>query len=214
MMLSQGIFYYQFPRRVLLVIIEPNWLFSDGLRIYAEGLYHGAVQSLRILAVSFVGFGICFSTSADRFLEGLRAIRIPFSLAFMAVTAVRFIPILASEFQSVRMAMRLKGYRPFRNGLRDTIMTEVASLRPVLAGVIRRSQEIALSILTRGFSFDGERTSLHETHLALIHWLALVFLAGIVLLVASCKLLFWLYQQEFYYAPVLRPVYAFARSWL
>jgi energy-coupling factor transport system permease protein len=214
MMLSQGLFYNRFPRYALLVLLEPNWLLPDGLKLYAQGLHYGAVQSLRILAVSLTGYAICFSTEPDRFLRGLLSIRIPFSLSFMAVTAVRFIPVVAQEFQTVRMAMRLKGYRPLGRGLRDTILAEVSSLRPVLAGAIRRSQEVALSILTRGFTFDGKRTTLDEEPWTAVHTWSLASLALLVTTIATCKILFWLYQQELYYASSLRSVYAFARNWL
>lgn len=214
MMVSQGIFYNRFPRHAILVILEPNWFFADGLKVYAQGLYHGGIQSLRILAVSLTGYAICFSTEPDRFLRGLMAVRIPFSISFMAVSAVRFIPVVAQEFQTVRMAMRLKGYRPFRNGLRDTVAAEVSSLRPILAGAIRRSQEVALSIITRGFTFGAPRTSLHEEPFTARHWCAAAAIATLVGVIAICKTLFWLYQQEIYYSSALRPFYAFAREWL
>jgi energy-coupling factor transport system permease protein len=110
--------------------------------------------------------------------------------------------------------MRLKGYRPLRRGLRQTVSSEVASLRPVLAGAIRRSQEVALSILTRGFAFGGVRTSLYQERLSPRERAAATAVGLLVLLMTACKTAFWLYQQELYYAPFLRPVYALARHWL
>jgi energy-coupling factor transport system permease protein len=214
MMFSQAIFYDRYPRHALVTLLEPNAVFRDGLRIYAQGIRYGMVQSMRVLAVMLTGYGVCFSTAPDRFLRGLRAMHVPFSLAFMAVTAVRFIPILAEEFQSVRQAMRLKGYRPFKRGLRDTIRTEIGSLRPVLGGVIRRSQNVALSVVTRGFGFGRERTALRHERLRLNHWLALAAMLVVVGSVATGKLLFWLYQQQIYYSAALRPLYEFTRDWL
>ena len=214
LMLSQGIFYNRFPRHALVVLVEPNWLFPDGLKIYSQGIYYGMVQSLRFTAMGLAGYAICFSTEPGRFLRGLLAMRLPFSLAFMAVSAIRFIPLVAEEFRTVRTAMRLKGYRPFRGGIRDTIRVEVAGLRPVLAGTIRRSQEVALSILTRGFSLDLKRTSLDDERFQAWHWAALTGMIGVVAATSVCKVLFWLYQHEVYYAAWLRPLYAFVRDWL
>ena len=214
LMLSQGIFYNRFPRHALVVLVEPNRLFADGLKIYAEGLHHGLVQSLRFTAMGLAGYAICFSTEPDRFLRGLLAMRVPFSLSFMAVSAIRFLPLVAEEFRTVRTAMRLKGYRPFRGGIRDTIRVEVAGLRPVLAGTIRRSQEVALSILARGFTLDEKRTSLHHERFRAWHWALLMGMIVVVGAIGSCKVLFWLYEHEVYYAPVLRPLYALVRDWL
>jgi len=212
--LSQGFFYSRFPRHAVAVLLEPNWFFTDGLAIYAQGLYYGLLQSLRIVALGLTGYAICFSTEPDRFLRGLSAMRVPFSLAFMAVSAIRFLPVAADEFRTVRTAMRLKGYRPFRNGLGDTIAVEVAGLRPILAGTIRRSQEIALSILSRGFALDARRTSLGGERFRAWHWAALAAMIAAIGSIVTCKVLFWLYQHELYYAAALRPLYSFVRAWL
>jgi len=214
LLLSQALFYQRYPRHALVVLLEPNWFFEDGLRIYAEGIRHGLVQSLRITAVGLVSYAICFSTQPDQFLRGLLGLGVPFSLAFMATSAIRFLPVVAGEFRTVRTAMRLKGYRPFRRGLVDTIRTEIASLRPVLAGSIRRSQEVALSILVRGFSPEAPRSSLLEQRAPRGERLAAAALILLVAAVAVCKILFLLYVYEIYYAPQLRPLYALVRHWL
>ena len=214
LMFSQGLFYAQEPRHVLFNLLPPNPVFKAGLAIYVQGLYHGAIQSLRIIAATLTGFAICFSTEPDQFLRGLLAVRIPFSLSFMAVSAIRFIPVVAQEIATVRNAMRLKGYRPFRHGPVDTVSSETAALRPVLAGTIRRSQEIALSIQTRGFSMDGTRTSLTDNTLSLRGRCGLWCIAVVTATVCICKAAFWLYQREIYYEPLLRPLYGFVRAWL
>lgn len=214
LMISQGLFYNEFPRHALIVLMKPNMFLKDGLKIYHQGIYHGLVQSFRLMAMFFTGYAICFSTEPDRFMAGLLTIHVPFSLSFMVVTAIRFLPVVADEFKTVRTAMRLKGYRPFRHSIFHTVRTEIAGLRPVLAGTIRRSQEVALSILTRGFDLDGKRTSLYEEHFELHHWMVLavmiIFVAGLL----YCKIMFWLYQNELYYSQELRQLYTFVRTWL
>lgn len=214
LMISQGLFYAQEPRHALVTLLAPNPVFKAGLKIYVQGLYHGAIQSLRITGATLTGFAICFSTEPDQFLRGLRAVRIPFSLSFMAVSAIRFIPVVAQEIITVRNAMRLKSYKLFKCGLKDTVYSEIAALRPVLSGTIRRSQEIALSIQTRGFSMSGKRTSWTESKLSAgdicILWIIFLFIAAVVI----CKIIFWLYQWEIYYEPQLRWLYSFVRLWL
>jgi energy-coupling factor transport system permease protein len=214
LMFSQGIFYTNEPRHALFTLLPPNPIFTSGLKVYSQGVYHGAVQSLRIIAATLSGFAICFSTEPDKFLRGLLSVKIPFSLSFMAVSAIRFIPVVAQEISTVRNAMRLKGYRPFSRGLADTVVSEIAVLRPVLAGTIRRSQEIALSIQTRGFSMNGRRTSWTESSLTTRDKCALWLIGIVVLAVTTGKTLFWLYQWELFYSAWLRPLYGFVRLWL
>lgn len=211
---SQGLFYAQYPRTVLLPLLPPNALIPDGINVYTEGIYYGLRQSLRMVAVVLTGYAICFSTQPDQFFRGLLAMRVPFSITFMAVSAIRFIPIVAAEFSTVRTAMRMKGYHPFRQGLRHTLTTEVASLRPVLSNAIRRSEEVALTIVTRGFVFGAPRTALHEDQLSPAQWALLTLMLSLALAVALCKLLFWLYLAEIYYTSELRGLYQFTRQWL
>lgn len=214
LMLSQGFFYNAHPRTVLVPLLPPNVILHEGLNIYREGVRYGMVQALRLMALLLTGYAICFSTEPDQFLRALAALRAPFSLSFMAVTAIRFVPIVAGEFATVRAAMRMKGYRPLQRGLADTMRTEISSLRPVLAGAVRRSEQVALAIVTRGFSFEGTRTSLHEEHLRLWHWAALALMFLLTASVGTCKALFWLYQSEVYYTSSLRALYQFTRDWL
>lgn len=214
LMFSQGLFYSQYPRTVLFEIWPPGRLFREGLNVYTEGIHYGMVQSLRMLAVMLTGYAVCFTTEPSEFFLGLTAMRVPFALSFMAVTAIRFVPVAAREFTTVRQAMRLRGYRPFANGLGATLAAEASSLRPILAGAIRRSEEIAVSIVTRGFSIDSPRTSLREIRLSGAGWLALIAMGATLLTVGSSKVLFWLYQEEIHYHSSLRPLYQLARDWL
>lgn len=214
LMFSQGIFYDAEPRHAIFSLLPPNPVLKYGVKVYAQGIHHGAIQSLRIVAASLTGFAICFSTEPDQFLRGLLSVKIPFSLSFMAVSAIRFIPVVAQEIATVRNAMRLKGYRLFKSGVADAVVSEIAALRPVLAGTIRRSQEIALSIQTRGFSMNGRRTSWIESNLGVRDKIVLSAIAAGILAISICKIMFWLYQYEIFYCAGLRPLYGFVRSWL
>lgn len=214
LMFSQSIFYNQFPRDALVTIFEPNLLFREGLEIYVQGIHHGAIQSFRMLAVCLTGFAICFSTEADQFLRGLVAVKVPYSLSFMAVSAIQFAPVAVDELRQIRCAMRLKGYRPLARGARQTVRTEIGGLRAVLAGTIRRSEEKALSILTRGFDIDGTRTSLVDDKLSAKEWTGIAAIFFLVLGLGVAKTLFWLYQYQLFYSPALRSLYGFTREWL
>ena len=210
-MISQGMFYNRFPREMIVEFLEPNWFFREGLRLYLQGIYHGLIQSLRMITMVLTGYAICFSTPPESFLRGLTALKCPYSFSFMASSAIRFIPVTAMEFRTVRSALRLKGYKPFRNGLIDTIKTEIYILRPILAATIRRSEDVALSIITRGFSFSEQRTTLYELKINRREWGVIICMGIVVLAVVCCKLLFWLYRYEIFYHASLRPIYHFCR---
>lgn len=214
LMISQGIFYRSYPRNVLFRITSANLIFPEGLALYREGIRHGLLQSCRLLAASFTGFAICFSTAPSQFLSGMRSMKVPYSLAFMTVSAVRFIPIAIQEFFTVRTALRIKGYRPFKAGLRKTVAVEISVLRPVIGATIRRSEETAMSILARGFNFHTERTSCFDKPLHPCERIAIAIIIAATTATAAVKVVFLLYIHEFYYSETLRPLYAFVREWL
>mgnify|MGYP002884669712 CR=1 FL=1 len=100
-MLSQGLFYAEQPRVA--------WIQLGPVTIWREGVLWGGVQSLRMLAVTMAGMALAISTPPDRIFSGLIRLRLPYGLAFMAVTALRFVPQVAEEIQTVHRARARRG---------------------------------------------------------------------------------------------------------
>ena len=113
---SQALFYSQLPRTVIFTIISPDfpvlgWMTNGGLFVYAEGLQHGAIQGLRSASIL-----ICWTTDSRDMLNGLVGLSVPYSVAFMVVTAVRFLPIIITEVTTVITVQRLRGFSPKKFG--------------------------------------------------------------------------------------------------
>ncbi len=216
LIVSQGIFYQNFPRSILFFLVPPFELFGfsfPGLPIYRQGLYYGAVQSLRFNAAMFAGLALCFSTSPEKLYRVLSAMPFPRGLSFLAVTAVRFLPLITQEFDTVRKAQRLKGYHPFKTGVLQTIWVELSVPLPVLAGAIRKARELSDALLTRGFD------PLASTNLLLPPWprwekIGAILFVLFAFICLAIKLLFWLYLQDIFYLESWRGLYSLARNWL
>ncbi|HEV7221426.1 MAG TPA: energy-coupling factor transporter transmembrane component T [Pirellulales bacterium] len=197
---SQAIFYTGEPRTALFTIVPsidfPAWGLGPwrfpGVRFYLEGARYGLVQSLRFMGVSLAGLTVCLSTSPDRLLVGLVRLRVPMGVAFMAMTAMRFLPTMLDEWAAVRRARRLRGYRPRRRFgpvawycfSRD----ELQLLLPVLAAAVRRATALATAVSSRGFSPTAERTFYPELRMTPIERLALGALVALSVLVLLTKL--------------------------
>ena len=101
MMVTQALFYANVPRTVLLRLIPKDLAvlgeLTGGIYVYREGLTYGAVQSLRIVTMIGLGLLICWTTDAGEFLGALVRLRVPYGVAFMTVTALRFLPVVVSE---------------------------------------------------------------------------------------------------------------------
>jgi energy-coupling factor transporter transmembrane protein EcfT len=108
------------------------------------------VQSLRLLATALAGAALALSTAPDRLASGLVGLGVPGGAAFLATTALRFVPVALEEWRVVREARAQRATVPAWR-LDRRLLHELAVLRPVAARAIRRSATLAESLELRGF---------------------------------------------------------------
>jgi len=217
-MLSQALFYASVPRTTLVELVQRDFpvlgALTGGVRIYREGLAYGAVQSLRIVTMIGLGLLVCWTTDAGAFLSALVRLRVPYGVAFMTVTALRFLPVVVAEAGVVMTARRMKGYH-LRRGRWLRPWRQLAQIfKPMFANAIRRSRSLALSVESRGFDPAGARTALEPSRLGLRGVAALGLLAAALLAVTALKLLHWMFMEEVFYSEALRWLYSFVRAYL
>ncbi len=204
--LSQGLFYADQPR-VAVAQLGP-------LTLWREGAAYGLVQSLRFVAVSLAGVAVAISTPTDRLYAALLRMRVPFGLALMAATALRFLPQIAQEALIVRRARARRGRPAWRRSPWAWLALEVSLLRPVVARSIRRARTLAESLDTRGFDPVAPRAV--RRPLVMSGW-EIGLLVGATLVTATAvwaRLMYVLYASEMLYVPALRPMYGFVRGYL
>ncbi len=216
-MLSQSLFYASVPRTPVLELISKDCPvlgnLTGGLFIYREGLFYGAVQSLRIVTMIGLGLLVCWTTDPGEFLSPLVRIRVPYGVAFMTVTAMRFLPAVVAEAAVVLRARRMKGYHRRRDWLRPWRRISQV-FKPVFANSIRRSRALALSVESRAFKATGRRTRHGASRLSKPGVAAISAVVLVVLSVASAKLLHWLFMEEVLYSESLWWLYEVVRTCL
>lgn len=196
----------------------PGWPAVPLLRVgpmvfWREGAIHGVVQASRLIALTAAGLAVTASTPAERLLSGLVALRVPASLAFLTVTALRLLPVIAQEWWVVREARARRGRPAWRRGPWAWLRLEIALLTPVVARSLRRARTLAETLDARGF--DPARPVPEAS--APWPWPERVLVgAGALALAAlwAAKLLTWAWLAEVWYHPELRALYAFTRGWL
>jgi len=214
---SQGIFYNQFPRTVIFTLIHKDVPviggLTGGIHLYREGLFHGAVQSLRFNTMLTISCFIIWTTQPRDLLLALVKLRVPYSLAFMVTTGLRYIPLIGSEARTVIRSQRLRGFRYLRLNLFHTISGILNSLRPILTNNIRRATHLSEAVESRAFSPDAaHRTSLRELKTRQQDILLIALLLVCLLSVIGLKGVYFLYANGLYYASWLRGAYTFARE--
>jgi energy-coupling factor transport system permease protein len=212
---SQALFYQLHPRTILFTILDENafGLKWEGLHVFAEGIEYGAVQSMRLSTTTTLALLVYWTTDPSAMLSALIALKVPYGLAFMVITALRFVPLLIGEAVTVFRAQRLKGYAPFKptNGFRTIFL----ALVPILANCIRRAAKLAVSVEGRSFQPHAPRTSFKGNRLD-FKPLDKLLIAGsfLALPVLFGKLVYWLYTNNILYFSELRWVYAFAEKYI
>ena len=216
-MVSQALFYNQEPRTMIACLVSPAtpWIgeLTGGVYVYREGLEHGAVQALRSGIMLACGLLLCWTTDSRQLLQCFLHWRMPYAIAFMLITSLRFLPVIFEETAIVLTAQRLRGFEPVRSfsPLR-WIRTAFHVLFPILARALRRASTLALSVESRGFGRNGHRAELAQWPLGERMACGAIFAAigsGTVL-----KILYSLQFNGIAFFPGLRGVYDFMAVWL
>src|SRR3989454_2127490 len=166
--------------------------------IFVVNLFTGSYLSAIALTLRFLvlltSFSLFFmTTSPDDLglaLDRIGAVRwlsrrwlgYPNALSFTFTTAVRLVPTLAVDAQTVVDAQRSRGLELDKGNLLKRVRNYIPILIPLLLIAIRRSLELAEALESRGFPGKEGRVSLFELKFKLIDYVLLgISLAGIVL---------------------------------
>ncbi len=140
-----------------------------GLSVTEYNLSRAAFFSSRLLLFVSVVFLVTLTSSPSelaeaiaRLLRPLERIGIPASdLGLVMFIAMRFIPILTQEFQTIRNAQVIRGVS-FSGSLVNRVRRTATVIIPVLVAAISRADELALAMEARGYRSGQTRT--HYTH--------------------------------------------------
>ncbi|UCD72731.1 MAG: energy-coupling factor transporter transmembrane protein EcfT [Candidatus Bathyarchaeota archaeon] len=146
-------------------------------------LLYSAAMSFRFLTLvaSFSWFFL--TTSPDDLGLALERSRVPYELCFAFTTAVRFVPVLADEAQTIIDAQRSRGLELDRGDILKRIRNYIPILIPLIVNAIRRSLELAEAMESRAFGSEAERTSLHVLEMRTFDYVFII-LAVVLLFVA------------------------------
>jgi len=165
------IFIAQIPG-VLLAKTVGRWLRSMrgglflGVFIFVMNVIFGTtiVSSLaftmRFFAIMSAFSFFFMTTSADDLGLALEQVHVPYSISFTFTTAVRLVPTMAIDAQTVVDAQRSRGLELDKGNLMKRIKNYIPILIPLIISAIRRSVELAEALESRAFGATENRTSI------------------------------------------------------
>lgn len=173
----------------IFIINVATTFFLNGYNITVPQIEGAVAMTLRfvVLVESFSVFFL--TTSPDHLGLALEQSRVPFEFAFAFTTAVRFVPVLAEEAQTIMDAQKARGLELEKGNLLKRIRNYIPILIPLIVSAIRRSLELAEAMESRAWGATKKRTNLYSLKLHKGDY-ALIAITALVLAVT---IYVWLY---------------------
>jgi len=112
-----------------------------------------------VLVESFSMFFL--TTSPDLLGLALEQSHVPYDFCFAFTTAVRFVPVLAEEAQTIMDAQKSRGLELEKGNFLKRIRNYIPILIPLIVSAIRRSLELAEAMESRAWGASEKRTNLY-----------------------------------------------------
>jgi len=128
--------------------------------VFGSTLVFSAAMTLRFVSL-MSAFSLFFmTTSPDDLGLALEQARVPYTLSFTFTTAVRLVPTMALDAQTVIDAQRSRGLELDKGSFMKRIRNYIPILIPLIVSAIRRSIELAEALESRGFGASPNRQPL------------------------------------------------------
>jgi energy-coupling factor transport system permease protein len=144
-------------------------------------LERSLAMTLRFL-VLVESFSVFFlTTSPDHLGLALEQSHVPYEFCFAFTTAVRFVPVLADEAQTIMDAQKARGLELERGNFLKRVRNYIPILVPLIVSAIRRSLELAEAMESRAWGASEKRTNLYVLKLKRADYL--LFLGSVLMLI-------------------------------
>ncbi len=132
-----------------------------GYTVIPKNLENAVAMTMRFI-VLVESFSVFFlTTSPDHLGLALEQTHIPYEFCFAFTTAVRFVPVLAEEAQTIMDAQKARGLELEGGNFLKRIRNYIPILIPLIVSAIRRSLELAEAMESRAWGATKKRTNLY-----------------------------------------------------
>jgi len=154
-----------------LFVFPRYWWLIGGRGVTLEGFLYGLNVVFKTMTLTLViPLGV-FTTDVDNMIVALVRARVPYKLAFVFSSTLRFVPLLFEELQSIIEAQRLRGLAVEKMGPVRRVSVYARVAVPLILGAIVRSQQLEIVLQSKAFAATPNRTYLHEARLQRLDYL-------------------------------------------
>lgn len=184
---------------VLFADVPGGQLLVDAgpLQVTTQAVWLALGVVIRVYAVALPG-ALAFATTdvttlADALVQQLR---LPWRFTLGALAAFRLVPLLAHEWQLIRLARRARGVDAGRNPV-VAVRLLTSAVFTLLVGAIRRAVRMSTALEARGFGSRAGRTFARRTRMHRRDWLLLLVVACVVAVAVATTVGTDLWQPSF-----------------
>jgi energy-coupling factor transport system permease protein len=173
------------------IIFATNFVFAyiyNGYQVTPWLLENAIALTLRfvVLVESFSLFFL--TTSPDHLGLALEQSHIPYEFCFAFTTAVRFVPVLAEEAQTIMDAQKARGLELEKGNFMKRIRNYIPILIPLIVSAIRRSLELAEAMESRAWGAIKKRTNLYELKIKRGDYILLILTIAVLIVAIYVRL--------------------------
>lgn len=127
----------------------------------------------------------------EKLLSPLKKVGVPVSdLSMMMLVAIRFIPILKMEAESIVKAQRGRGIDLSQGKFIEKAKNIPVVLVPLIYNSFRRADDLAVAMISRGYVPGADRGSLRTMKMRIRDYISLGFIFALATLIYSADVLF------------------------
>ena len=157
----------------------PLLVVSGVVIVTDSGFDTALVVCLRLLVVILSALVVAVGEARD-YLLALTQCRLPYDIAFMVLAALRFLPMLREEARDVLCAAQLRGLKLKKTSLRKQAGAYISIVIPIVAGAIRRAEQLSVAMEARGFRAYPKRTSMRRLRMGASDWIYMAIFCALL----------------------------------
>jgi energy-coupling factor transport system permease protein len=167
------IFFIPDGRTLFALVPGTGWF-----RVTDQGLYGSLAMGGRMLVIA-ASFPVLMGTTQvkDLVVVLVEKLRIPYTYAFMFVTALRFVPTFMQEMDQIIQAQCSRAHRLDNGNFLKKFLSLCPLAIPLVVSSVKKAERLAISMETRGFG-SGPRTYLRRIQFQGADWMACAVLAA------------------------------------
>ncbi|HHO77071.1 MAG TPA: energy-coupling factor transporter transmembrane protein EcfT [Deltaproteobacteria bacterium] len=178
---------------LLHVFMTPGDPISEVPYATRQGLESGIRVGFQLIFAIWLSTLMTLTTSPldmvwalEWFMTPLKYLKVPIDeIALLVMLAIRFIPLLFEETDRIIKAQKSRGVDIESGGMIRKVKALIPILVPLLYGVFRRADDLAIALTLRGYSPGIKRTRMKQIRAASSDYIALVGISVLMVCLIS-----------------------------